>query len=63
MLRAENNLSADSTAALYRELLAVCGVTTKDAVEFLEKSKGDPAKWKDFHESVMNVVTKQFNMK
>lgn len=63
MLRAESGLSADSTAVLYRELLALSGVTTKGAVEFLEKSKSDPVKWKEFHESVMAAVTEQFNTK
>jgi len=63
MLRSGGNLSADSTAVLYRELLALSGVTTKGAVEFLEKSKRDPIKWKEFHDSVILAVTEQFTTK
>jgi hypothetical protein len=63
MLRSENGLSADSTAVLYRELLALCGVTTEGAVEFLEKNKSDPVKWKSFYESVILAVTERFNTK
>jgi len=63
MLRSQSNLSDDSTAVLYRELLELCGVTTNGALEFLEKSKSDPKKWKEFHESVILTVTEQFNTK
>lgn len=63
MLRSESGLSADSTAALYSDLLSLCGVTTEGAVEFLEKNKSDPVKWKSFYESVILAVTESFNTK
>ena len=63
MLKSDNSLTADSAAVLYRELLTLCGVTTEGAVEFLEKSKSDPIKWKEFYELVITAVAEQFNTK
>ena len=63
MLRTAQGLSSDSVAVLYRELLAACEITTSEAVEFLERSKTDPLKWKIFNESVITVITEQFDAK
>ncbi|MDR0307007.1 MAG: hypothetical protein LBI42_09260 [Chitinispirillales bacterium] len=63
MLRADRTLNPEYAAVLYRELLVICNVTTSEAVEFLERSKSDPLKWREFNELVITVLTEQFEAK
>jgi hypothetical protein len=44
-------------AGYYRELEAVCGVTGRDAADFLERCRSNPAAWKRVNDLTIPLLT------
>jgi hypothetical protein len=56
LIKSTPGLSDAESAAYFRELEAVSGVTAKEALEFIKMCGNDPAKWKAVNELAIPML-------